>query len=58
MQAHAQACSALGLDDLAQAFLALSADTTAHLEDVLQQLIQPLGRAFFPRSVNTDQPSI
>ncbi|KAK9846072.1 hypothetical protein WJX84_000717, partial [Apatococcus fuscideae] len=47
--AHAQACSALGLDDLAQAFLGLSADTTAHLEDVLQQLIEPLARAFFPR---------
>ncbi|KAK9867850.1 hypothetical protein WJX84_002781 [Apatococcus fuscideae] len=47
--AHAQACSALGLDDLAHAFLALCADTTAHLDDVLHQLIQPLSRAFFPR---------
>jgi hypothetical protein len=48
-QAHAAACSALGLTDLDRSLLTLSGDATSNLADVVAVVCNSLASAFFPR---------
>lgn len=50
-QAHARACSALGLPELAAALCLLNAEATDALPELLDAVCAPFCRAFFPRRV-------
>ncbi|KAK9839278.1 hypothetical protein WJX81_005497 [Elliptochloris bilobata] len=47
--AHARACSAVGLPELATALCLLNAEATDALSDLLEAICTPFCRAFFPR---------
>ncbi|KAK9829934.1 hypothetical protein WJX72_008722 [[Myrmecia] bisecta] len=49
LKAHAGACEAMALSELAGALRALTPETGSHLADLMTDLCGPLTRAFFPR---------
>jgi hypothetical protein len=48
-QAHARACSALELPDVASALMLLNPESTLDLSDLLPRICGPLCSALFPR---------